>query len=42
MNKAKHLDVKFCPGQDVANIVNSPRFMSLEEFEGDSYEVVDY
>lgn len=42
MNKSRHLSVEFCSELDRASeLVNNPRFMSLEEFEG-CYEVLDY
>lgn len=39
MNKSKHLDVQFCGDDEVQNLVNNPRFMSVEEFDNRSYEV---
>ena len=38
MNKSKHLSVDFCSEERVPDLVNDPRFMSLEEFDG-CYEV---
>ncbi len=38
MNKSKHLSVNFCSEERVPDLVNDPRFMSLEEFDG-CYEV---
>ena len=42
MNKSKHLSVEFCKSDGVSKLVNDPRFMSLDEFEDDCYEVVIY
>ena len=39
MNKKKHLSVDFCSDEKAAQLVNDPRFMSLDEFEGGCYEV---
>ena len=38
MNKSKHLNVDFCSEEKTGELVNDPRFMSLEEFDG-CYEV---
>ena len=38
MNKSKHLSVDFCAEERASDLVNDPRFMSLEEFDG-CYEV---
>ena len=38
MNKSKHLSVDFCSEERVLEMVNDPRFMSLEEYDG-CYEV---
>ena len=38
MNKSKHLSVDFCSEEKTGELVNDPRFMSLEEFDG-CYEV---
>lgn len=38
MNKSKHLSVDFCAEERASELVNDPRFMSLEEFDG-CYEV---
>ena len=40
MNKSKHLSVEFCSEAKATNLVNNPRFMSIEEFDGDCFEVV--
>ena len=34
MNKAKHVAVDFCSAEEAPALVNDPRFMSLEEFDG--------
>ena len=39
MNKNKHLSVKFCNENRACKLVNDPRFVSLEEFENETYEV---
>ncbi len=39
MNKGKHLNVRFLDREDAAKAINNPRFISLEEFEEDSFEV---
>ena len=39
MNKSKHLDTQFCNDDEAQNLVNNPRFMSLEEFDNGTYEV---
>ena len=38
MNKSKHLSVDFCSEERAPDLVNDPRFMSLEEYDG-CYEV---
>lgn len=40
MNKARHLSVNFCAEKKACELVNNPRFMTLEEFDGDCYEVI--
>ena len=42
MNKAKHLSVEFCKHEKAAKLINDPKFMSVEEFEGDNFEVGIY
>ena len=39
MNKDKHTSVKFCGKHEASVLVNDPRFISLDEFEGECYEV---
>ncbi len=39
MNKAKHVAVDFVTEDKALKMVNDPRFMSLEEFPGDCFEV---
>ena len=39
MNKSKHLSVEFCRSDGVSKLVNDPRFLSLDEFEDDCFEV---
>ena len=39
MNKDKHLSIEFCDEDRACQLVNDPRFMSLEEFEDETYEV---
>ena len=39
MNKSKHLAVNFVTEDKALKLVNDPRFMALEEFPGDCYEV---
>lgn len=40
MNKSKHLDVKFCTHHEASKLLNDPRFMSIDEFEDDYFEVI--
>lgn len=39
MNKDKHTSVKFCSIDEASSLVNNPRFVSLDEFEGGCVEV---
>ena len=39
MNKAKHYDVGFCDFDAATKLVNDPRFVSIDEFEDDCFEV---
>ena len=39
MNKDKHTSIAFCDKDRACQLVNDPRFMSLEEFQDDTYEV---
>ena len=39
MNKSKHVAVDFVNEDKAIKLVNDPRFMSLEEFPGNCYEV---
>ena len=39
MNKSKHLAVDFVTEEKALELVNDPRFMAIEEFPGDCYEV---
>ncbi len=39
MNKSKHVAVDFVDEDKALKLVNDPRFMSLEEFPGNCYEV---
>ena len=41
MNKKKHTDVEFCTFERATKLVNDPRFVSLEEFEDDCFEVIN-
>ena len=40
MNKGKHLSVEFCRHEKASKLINDPKFMSIEEFEGDNFEVI--
>lgn len=40
MNKSKHLSVKFCTHDEASKLINDPRFMSIDEFEDDCFEVI--
>ena len=40
MNKSKHLSVEFCKSDGVSKLINDPHFMSIDEFEDDSFEVI--
>lgn len=42
MNKAKHTDVQFCKFEKASKLVNDPRFVSIEEFSDESFEVIIY
>ena len=39
MNKSKHTCVNFCSSDQAAQLINDPRFISLDEFDGDCFEV---
>ena len=40
MNKKKHTDVHFCTREKASKLINDPRFVSLDEFNDDCYEVI--
>ena len=42
MNKEKHLSVEFCKHEKASKLINDPKFMSIEEFEGDNFEVITH
>ena len=42
MNKAKHTTVKFCGIEKASKFINSPFFTTIDEFDGETFEVITY